>query len=341
MTASFFKQPVPTTIEEIIDQIQGTIERGDPQFKVGGAGPLSSCGPTGVSFLDNPKYVSALEDTEAGFIITSPKYVSRIPDHIGVITSGEAYRSFASLLRLLYPEAVKPQSFFGVEGSVNHGAIVSDTASLEENVTVDPGVVIGPDVEIGADSLVCAGAKIGPGVKIGRNTVIGADVTISHALIGDNVIIHSGVRIGQDGFGFAMGPAGHLKVPQIGRVIIQDDVEIGANSTVDRGAMADTVIGAGTKIDNLVQIAHNVQIGRCCVIVSQVGISGSSVLEDFVVIGGKTGVSGHIKIGMGAQIAGASNVKDNVPSGAVWCGTPAQPIKDWMRQFRALKKLGT
>jgi UDP-3-O-[3-hydroxymyristoyl] glucosamine N-acyltransferase len=161
-----------------------------------------------------------------------------------------------------------------------------------------------------------------------------------HALIGNRVIVHAGVRIGQDGFGFAMGPRGHLKVPQIGRVVIQDDVEIGANTTIDRGANRDTVIGEGTKIDNGVQIGHNVTVGRHCVLVSQVGISGSTTLEDFVVMGGRAGTVGHIRIGMGAQIAGASNVKDDVPAGARWGGTPAQPFKAWARELAAIKRLG-
>jgi UDP-3-O-[3-hydroxymyristoyl] glucosamine N-acyltransferase len=160
-----------------------------------------------------------------------------------------------------------------------------------------------------------------------------------HALIGDRVILHAGARIGQDGFGFAMGPKGHLKVPQIGRVIVGDDVEIGANSCVDRGALKDTVIGEGTKIDNLVQIGHNVVIGRHCVLAGHVGIAGSSELEDFVVMGGQSGMVGHIRIGRGAQIGGASHPKDDVPAGARVAGTPAQALTEWARQLALLKRL--
>jgi UDP-3-O-[3-hydroxymyristoyl] glucosamine N-acyltransferase len=162
-----------------------------------------------------------------------------------------------------------------------------------------------------------------------------------HAMIGNRVIIHPGVRVGQDGFGFAMGASGHRKVPQIGRVIIQDDVEIGANTAIDRGASRDTVIGEGTKIDNLVQIGHNVVIGRHCVIVSQTGISGSATLEDFVVLGGQVGVIGHVRLGMGAQIAASSNVNSDVPAGARWGGTPAKPVRDWFREITALKTLAS
>ncbi len=204
---------------------------------------------------------------------------------------------------------------------------------------MDPCAVIGPEAEIGAGSVICAGAIIGPGVRIGRNCAIGPCVSITHALVGNNVIIQAGARIGADGFGYQPSPKGHLKIPQIGRVVIQDDVEIGANTAIDRGALKDTVVGEGTKIDNLVQIAHNVVIGRHCIIVSQTGISGSTTLGDFVMLGGQVGVIGHVTIGTGAQIAASSNVSGDVPPGVRWGGSPAKPVRDWFREVTTLKRL--
>ena len=160
-----------------------------------------------------------------------------------------------------------------------------------------------------------------------------------HALLGDRVYLHPGVRIGQDGFGFAMGPGGHLKVPQLGRVIIQNDVEIGANTTIDRGANRDTLIGEGTKIDNLVQIGHNVSVGRHCVIVAHVGVSGSTEIGDFVAIGGQAGVAGHLKVGSGAQIAAQSGVMNDVPAGERWGGAPAKPMREFMRELATLTRI--
>jgi UDP-3-O-[3-hydroxymyristoyl] glucosamine N-acyltransferase len=176
-------------------------------------------------------------------------------------------------------------------------------------------------------------------VRIGRDCSIGAHAAITHALIGDRVIVHPGCAIGQDGFGFTRGPRGAQKVPQLGRVIIQDDVEIGANTTIDRGAIRDTVIGEGTKIDNLVQIAHNVSIGRHCLLAAQVGISGSTTVEDGVIMAGQVGVADHLTIGAGAMLGAQAGLMHNVPPGERWGGTPARLGKQWLREVATLERL--
>jgi UDP-3-O-[3-hydroxymyristoyl] glucosamine N-acyltransferase len=200
--------------------------------------------------------------------------------------------------------------------------------------------VIGPRAEIGAGTVVSANVVIGPEVRIGRDCAIGAGSTITHALIGDRVIIHPGCHIGQDGFGYLSSAQGHVKVPQVGRVVIHDDVEIGAGTAIDRGGIRDTVIGEGTKIDNMVQIGHNVVIGRHCIIVAQSGLSGSVTLEDFVVLAARVGIHPHVTVGKGAELAARSSVMRDVPRGARWGGFPnAKPIKQFFREIAMLERL--
>jgi UDP-3-O-[3-hydroxymyristoyl] glucosamine N-acyltransferase len=292
-----------------------------------------------LTFLENPHYLEALARSRALACLVAEKNAARVPGEVIPLIVKDPYRAFAQVAGHLFPTATRPASTCGTQG-VSPGSHVDATARLETGVTVDPGAVIGPDAEIGSGTLIGANAVIGPSVRIGRDCSIGPGASVTHALIGNRVILHGGVRVGQDGFGFAMGPQGHAKVPQIGRVIIQDDVEIGANTTIDRGANRDTMIGEGTKIDNLVQIAHNVVIGRHCVIVAQSGVAGSAELGDFVVMGAHSGVIGHVKVGNGAQIAGMAHVKNDVEPGARMGGTPAVPFKEWAREVAAIKQLG-
>jgi UDP-3-O-[3-hydroxymyristoyl] glucosamine N-acyltransferase len=199
--------------------------------------------------------------------------------------------------------------------------------------------VIGARAEIGAGCRIGAAAVIGEAVVLGPDCRIGPHASLSHTVAGARVYIYPGARIGQEGFGFNPGPHGFVTAPQLGRVILEDDVEVGANSTIDRGSVQDTVIGAGSRLDNLVQIGHNVRLGRCCVIVAQVGISGSTVLEDFVVVAGQAGLTGHLRIGAGARIGAQAGVMADVAAGAEIVGSPAQPVREFFRQVATLKKL--
>ncbi len=338
----FFTPAKALTLREII-ALTGAVARaseagGSLDRQITGIAALDQAGPHDLAFIDNTHYVAQLAETRAGACLTSTRFEKQIPATIVALRVGAPYRAFVEVARLLFPEALRPASSFAANG-VAAGASVHPQARLEHGVTIDPGAVVGPRAEIGGGTVIGPGAVIGPDVRVGRNCSIGANTTIHHAILGDRIIIHPGSHIGQDGFGYVMGAAGHLKIPQVGRVIIQNDVEIGAGSAIDRGANRDTVIGEGTKIDNLVQVGHNVSIGRHCVIVGQSGISGSVTLEDYVVLGGRVGVNNHVTIGEGAQIGATSSVNGDVPAGGKWGGTPAKPYKQWFREVLAIERL--
>lgn len=335
----FFNAKADFTLKHLADLLDLSVPDGfDPGFMLTGVSPLDAAQKHHLSFLDNPAYAAQAHLTKASAVIVGEKLASKLPEDCAVFVIKDPYRAFARACGDMFPSAMRPEPIFGGNG-IAPGSFIHPDARLEHGVTVDPNVVIGPHAEIGSGSVICAGAVIGPNVRLGRKVTIGSGATLVHTLVGNDVIVHAGARIGQDGFGFAMGPQGHLKVPQVGRVIIQDRVEIGANTTIDRGANRDTIIGEGTKIDNLVQIGHNVVIGRHCVIVSQVGISGSTRLGDFVVMGGQSGSVGHVTIGTGAQIAGTASVSGDIPAGERWGGTPARPLRQWGKELAILQSL--
>ena len=293
-----------------------------------------------LTFFDNLKYADQLAATKAGACLVSPRFEANVPAHVAVLACSAAVPRLRAVGARMAPRraaAAPPGS--AIDG-IAPSAIIDPSARLEDGVIVDPLAVIGADVEIGTGTVIGAGAVIGPGVKIGRDCNVGARTAIQCALIGNNVLIHPGCSIGQDGYGFMFfGPDGHLKVPQTGRVLIQNDVEIGAGTTIDRGSLRDTVIGEGTKIDNQVQIGHNVTIGRHCLLAAQIGLAGSLTIGDNVALGAKVGINNHLKIGDGAQVTAMSAVKDDIPPNGRWGGYFAKPTKQWFREIIAVERL--
>ncbi len=329
----FFRNAGPFTLARLAELSGAEMAAGaDAERSFDDVAPLDTAGPTQFSFLDNRRYVDQFALSGAGGCVVHPSLAARAPQDMALLLSADPYRAYAAIAAAFYPEP-------DCEAVIHPSAVVDGTAQLGPGCRVEAGAVIGARVELGARCHIGPNAVIGEGVVMGDGCRLGACASVSHAIIGNRVSLYVGVRVGQDGFGFAMGPQGHRKVPQLGRVVIEDDVEIGANSTIDRGAGPDTVIGQGTKIDNLVQIGHNVRIGRHCVIVSQVGISGSSRVDDFVAIGGQAGLTGHLRVGTGAKIAAQSGVMRDVEAGTTICGSPALPVTEYWRQQAVLGQI--
>ncbi len=329
----FFTRAGPFSLRELAVIAEAELATDtDTEKSVSDIAALSEATGADISFLDNKLYVSEFTTSSAGACLVRPEYIDRAPADMALLLTEQPYHAYARVASAFYP-AQQSRS------EVHPTASISDTAVIGAGVCIGPNAVVSDGVEIAGGTEIGGNTTIGAGVKIGNNCQVFSNVTLQCCLIGDRVIVHPGVRIGQDGFGFAMGADGHLKVPQLGRVLIEDDVEIGANSTIDRGAGPDTVIGRGSKIDNLVQIGHNVRLGAGCVIVAQVGISGSTQLGNFVVAGGQVGFAGHLTIGDGAQIAAQSGVAKSIDPGAKMGGTPAQPMNDWLRGVTSLQRL--
>lgn len=329
----FFSKSSPLSLAQISGRIGAELyspEDGD--YVVSDVAALDVAEDTHLSFLDNKKYKDQFVATKAGACIVHPDMIDLAPANVRLLVSKTPYKSYALAAQAFYPEQ-RPKPSISQMASIHPSAKIGEGVHISDFVTIGEGAVIGNQVWIESHASIGASVELADGVRIGNHA------TISHAVIGRGSRVYPGVRIGQDGFGFAIDPSGFVKVPQLGRVIIGDMVEIGANTTIDRGASGDTVIGSGSWIDNLVQIAHNVKIGRGCIMASQVGIAGSTEIGDFVMLAGQVGIAGHLKIGSMAKIAAKSGVTKNIPPKEEWMGYPAMPMKRYLRQSVYLSKV--
>ncbi|MBU6448358.1 MAG: UDP-3-O-(3-hydroxymyristoyl)glucosamine N-acyltransferase [Rhodospirillales bacterium] len=326
----FFRRAGPYSIGMVATLLG--VEAEQPDRLLSGVAPLQTAGPDDVSFLDNRRYAGMLAETRAGAVILHPDFVEKLPEGCVALAMAEPYVGWAKVSALFFPSPVPV-------ACVHPSAMIDPSAIIDPSAEIGPGVVIGAGAEIGAGTSIGPLTYIAPGVVIGKNCRIHAQVTVSHAIMGNHVVIYPGARIGQDGFGFAISKAGFTPVPQLGRVLISDGVEIGANTTIDRGSAQDTVIGQGVHIDNLVQIGHNVNIGPFSVVVAQAGVSGSTQIGQGVMIAAQAGLAGHLKIGDKARIGAQSGVMQDVPPGEEVLGAPAQNARNFFREVVTLRKL--
>lgn len=327
----FFAQAGPFGVAEIAARIGAQASFDDGRL-ITGVAPLQRAAADQLSFLDNRRYASLLAATQAGVVIVHPDLAGDVPAGSIALVTPDPYRGWALAAAMLHPH---PKAYPGIHVS----AIVAATAVIDPSAEIGPLAVIGAGARIGAGSIVAAHAVVGDGVVVGGQCRIGAQASVSHAILGDRVYVYPGARIGQEGFGFVSSSLPFLTVPQLGRVILEDDVEVGAGTTIDRGSTQDTVIGAGSRLDNLVQIAHNVRLGRNCVVVAQVGIAGSTTLEDFVMVGGQAGITGHLTIGRGAKVGAQSGVMSDLAAGAAVIGSPAEPLKEFWRRLAVMRRM--
>ena len=330
----FFEVEGPFNLEQLA-QISGSKIRGNYEKDILYLDivPLVSARKNDVSFIDNPRYITDFLTSQAGAILVTANLIDKAPPNVALLVTDNPYLGYAKLTQAFYP------MHSNKIGHLNIGASIAHSAEIGTNVIVEIGAVVEEKTQIGEGCVIGVNTYIGKGVKIGSNCNIGSNVTLTHCIIGSDNIIHPGVRIGQDGFGFSPGKPNHTKINQLGRVIIGDKIEIGANTTIDRGSNGDTKIGDGTKIDNLVHIAHNVQIGCGCFITAQNGFAGSARVGDFVSFGGQAAVTGHVTIGDGVQVGGQSGVTKNIAAGTTVAGHPAQDARLHWKGLAILKKL--
>jgi UDP-3-O-[3-hydroxymyristoyl] glucosamine N-acyltransferase len=312
-------------------RLEGDGLEGDGALRVTGAAPLRVAGPRDAGFVVAAKYLGELAGSRAAACFLPPA-LAGVAAPCARLVVADPKAAWARLAAALHPEAAP------VPG-IGPGAQLHPAAVLGPGIEVGPNAVVAAGAEIGAGSVIGPGAVIGPGCVLGPGCRIGAGAAVAYAILAARVVLHPGVRVGTDGFGYVPGPAGAVKVPQLGRVILGEDVEIGANSCIDRGTGEDTEIGAGSKLDNLVHIAHNVKVGRHCLIMTQVGIAGGTVLGDGCIIAGQVAIRDHVTIGAGVTIAPQSGVTKDIPAGATWGGSPAVDARQWRREVAALRRL--
>jgi UDP-3-O-[3-hydroxymyristoyl] glucosamine N-acyltransferase len=320
------------TAAAIADAVGGRLV-GDPSVRIAGVAPLDRASGSDLSFLGVAKYAASFTASLAGVVLVSPELADTPGQAAARIVVDKPQEALLTLLPRFHRLAAAPVG-------VHPTAVIGSGVHLGRNVSIGPYAVIGDGARIGDSTVVGPHCAIGAGVVVGERCQLFPSVTLySGAMLGNRVSVHAGSRIGSDGFGYVQRDGQHLKIPHVGRCVIEDDVEIGANTTIDRGSIDDTVVGAGTKIDNLVQIAHNVRIGRMCLIMAQVGIAGSVRVEDGAMLLGQVGVSGHHTIGKGARLAAQAGVFGDIPAGETWSGYPARPHKEALRAQAALFRL--
>jgi UDP-3-O-[3-hydroxymyristoyl] glucosamine N-acyltransferase len=323
---------IALTAASIADLVGGKLV-GDADATVESIAPLDRAGPRDLSFLAGERYAGQFAESRVGVVLIAPALAEARGTARTRIVVDKPHDALLRVLPKLYQEPIATPG-------IHPKARIGRGAKIGAGVSVAAGAVLGEGSMIGDGTMIGANAVIGDGVQIGTKCKVFPNVVVySGSRLGDRVAIHGGAVIGSDGFGYVYRDNAHQKIPHVGRCLIESDVEIGANTTVDRGSISDTVIGAGTKIDNLVQIAHNVRVGRLCLIVSQAGIAGSAILEDGVVVGGQAGLGGHITIGKGARVAAQAGVFGDIPAGETWSGYPARPHKEALRAQAALFKL--